>query len=142
MSFVRTVVASLVLVGVAVPADAAMTVQTFLSRANALRDQGPMALMSPDLPVLKAEAKQATTPVFVRARCASTLASSARAASSCALVFALVVFDAASCASSLISPPTALIVANIRKTENRNSASGETKRARSPCTYRRVSVPG
>lgn len=61
MSFVRTVVASLVLVGVAVPADAAMTVQTFLSRANALRDQGPMALMSPDLPVLKAEAKQATT---------------------------------------------------------------------------------
>lgn len=61
MSFVRTVVASLVLVGVAVPADAAMTVQTFLARANALRDQGPMALMSPDLPVLKAEAKQATT---------------------------------------------------------------------------------
>ncbi len=61
MSFVRTAVASLVLVGIAVPADAAMTVQTFLERANALRDQGPMALMSPDLPVLKAEAKAATT---------------------------------------------------------------------------------
>ncbi len=60
MSFVRSVVASLVLVGVAVPADAAMTVQAFLARANALRDQGPMALMSPDLPVLKAEAKAAT----------------------------------------------------------------------------------
>lgn len=61
MSFVRSVVASLVLVGFAVPANAAMTVQTFLERANALRDQGPMALMSPDLPVLKAEAKAATT---------------------------------------------------------------------------------
>ncbi len=61
MSFVRSVIASLVLVGVAVPADAAMSVQTFLARANALRDQGPMALMSPDLPVLKAEAKAATT---------------------------------------------------------------------------------
>ncbi|WP_242007897.1 hypothetical protein [Sphingomonas ginsenosidivorax] len=61
MSFVRTAVASLVLVGIAVPANAAMTVQTFLERANALRDQGPMALMSPDLPVLKAEAKAATT---------------------------------------------------------------------------------
>jgi hydrogenase maturation factor HypF (carbamoyltransferase family) len=60
MSFVRSVVASLVLIGVAVPADAAMTVQAFLARANALRDQGPMALMSPDLPVLKAEAKAAT----------------------------------------------------------------------------------
>ena len=61
MSFVRSVIASLMLVGVAVPADAAMSVQTFLARANALRDQGPMALMSPDLPVLKAEAKAATT---------------------------------------------------------------------------------
>ena len=60
MSFVRSVVASLVLIGVAIPADAAMTVQAFLARANALRDQGPMALMSPDLPVLKAEAKAAT----------------------------------------------------------------------------------
>ncbi len=60
MSFVRSVVASLVLIGVAVPADAAMTVQAFLARANTLRDQGPMALMSPDLPVLKAEAKAAT----------------------------------------------------------------------------------
>ncbi len=60
MSFVRSVVTSLVLIGVAVPADAAMTVQAFLARANALRDQGPMALMSPDLPVLKAEAKAAT----------------------------------------------------------------------------------
>ncbi|KQM91337.1 hypothetical protein ASE77_13725 [Sphingomonas sp. Leaf226] len=38
-----------------------MTVGTFLARANALRDQGPMALMSPDFPALKAEAKAATT---------------------------------------------------------------------------------
>ncbi|PZO74371.1 MAG: hypothetical protein DI640_07655 [Sphingomonas taxi] len=37
-----------------------MTVGTFLARANALRDQGPMALMSPDFPALKAEAKAAT----------------------------------------------------------------------------------
>jgi len=38
-----------------------MTVGTFLARANALRDQGPMALMSPDFTILKAEAKTATT---------------------------------------------------------------------------------
>jgi hydrogenase maturation factor HypF (carbamoyltransferase family) len=48
------------MVGAAMPANAAMTVGTFLARANALRDQGPMALMSPDLPALKAEAKAAT----------------------------------------------------------------------------------
>jgi hypothetical protein len=56
----KTVVAALLMVSVAMPASAAMTVGTFLARANALRDQGPMALMSPDLPALKAEAKTAT----------------------------------------------------------------------------------
>ena len=56
----KAVVAALLMVGVAMPASAAMTVGTFLARANALRDQGPMALMSPDLPALKAEAKAAT----------------------------------------------------------------------------------
>jgi hydrogenase maturation factor HypF (carbamoyltransferase family) len=60
MSFPR-ILTSLALLSVAVPADAAMSVQTFLARANALRSQGPMALMSPDLPILKAEAKAATT---------------------------------------------------------------------------------
>jgi hypothetical protein len=62
MSYSRSkaVVAALLMVGVAMPASAAMTVGTFLARANALRDQGPMALMSPDLPALKAEAKAAT----------------------------------------------------------------------------------
>ena len=62
MSYSRSkaVVAAVLMVGVAMPASAAMTVGTFLARANALRDQGPMALMSPDLPVLKAEAKAAT----------------------------------------------------------------------------------
>ena len=62
MSYVGSnpVVAALLMVGVAMPASAAMTVGTFLARANALRDQGPMALMSPDLPALKAEAKAAT----------------------------------------------------------------------------------
>jgi hypothetical protein len=62
MSYSRSkaVVAALLMVGVAMPASAAMTVGTFLARANALRDQGPMALMSPDLPALKAEAKGAT----------------------------------------------------------------------------------
>lgn len=42
------------------PAGAAMTVQTFLTRADALKAQGPMALMSPDFPVLKGEAQTAT----------------------------------------------------------------------------------
>jgi hypothetical protein len=62
MSYSRSkaVVAALLMVGMAMPASAAMTVGTFLARANALRDQGPMALMSPDLPALKAEAKAAT----------------------------------------------------------------------------------
>ncbi len=62
MSYSRSkaVVAALLMVGAAMPASAAMTVGTFLARANALRDQGPMALMSPDLPALKVEAKAAT----------------------------------------------------------------------------------
>ncbi len=62
MSYSRSkaVVAALLMVGVAMPASAAMTVGTFLARANALRDQGPMALISPDFPALKAEAKAAT----------------------------------------------------------------------------------
>ena len=62
MSYSRSkaIVAALLMVGAAMPASAAMTVGTFLARANALRDQGPVALMSPDLPALKAEAKAAT----------------------------------------------------------------------------------
>jgi len=57
----KAVIAALLAGGMAMPASAAMTVGTFLARANALRDQGPMALMSPDFPALKAEAKAATT---------------------------------------------------------------------------------
>lgn len=62
MSYVRSkaLIAALTIAGLAMPANAAMTVGTFLARANALRDQGPMALMSPDFPTLKAEAKAAT----------------------------------------------------------------------------------
>ena len=62
MSYVRSkaLIAALTIAGLAMPASAAMTVGTFLARANALRDQGPMALMSPDLRALKAEAKAAT----------------------------------------------------------------------------------
>jgi len=44
----------------AAPASAAMTVGTFVTRAQALKAQGPMALMSPDFPVLREEAKAAT----------------------------------------------------------------------------------
>jgi hypothetical protein len=44
----------------ATPAAAAMTVGTFLARANALKAQGPMALMSPDFTVLRGEAQAAT----------------------------------------------------------------------------------
>ncbi|WP_244501652.1 hypothetical protein [Sphingomonas gellani] len=43
----------------AAPADAAMTVSTFLSRAQPLRDQGMMAVLDPDFQVLKAEADNA-----------------------------------------------------------------------------------
>ena len=62
MSYVRSkaLIAALTIAGLAMPASAAMTVGTFLARANALRDQGPMALMSPDFPALKAEANAAT----------------------------------------------------------------------------------
>lgn len=63
MSYVlpKAMIAATLAGGMAMPASAAMTVGTFLARANALRDQGPMALMSPDFPALKAEAKAATT---------------------------------------------------------------------------------
>ncbi len=63
MSYVlpKAIIAAMLVGGMAMPASAAMTVGTFLARANALRDQGPMALMSPDFPALKAEAKAATT---------------------------------------------------------------------------------
>jgi hypothetical protein len=44
----------------AAPASAAMTVGAFLTKANALRAQGPLALASPDFPVLRAEAQAAT----------------------------------------------------------------------------------
>ena len=46
--------------GVAAPANAAMTVGAFLARAEPLRANPLMALMSPDYPVLKAEADAAT----------------------------------------------------------------------------------
>ena len=46
---------------IAAPASAAMTVATFLARANALKEQGVGAIMSPDFQVLRGEAKSATT---------------------------------------------------------------------------------
>lgn len=59
MSFKLPILALLIL-GVAAPADAAMTVGTFLTKAAPLRANPLMALMSPDYPVLKAEADSAT----------------------------------------------------------------------------------
>ncbi|WP_242098243.1 MULTISPECIES: hypothetical protein [unclassified Sphingomonas] len=53
-------IAGLALVLAAAPASAAITVQNFLTRADALKAQGPMALMAPDFPVLKGEAQAAT----------------------------------------------------------------------------------
>ena len=44
----------------AAPAGAAMTVGSFLARAQPLRDQGMMAILNPDFPALKAEADEAT----------------------------------------------------------------------------------
>jgi hypothetical protein len=43
----------------AAPANAAMTVGTFVARADGLRDQGFAAMLSPDFQVLKEEARQA-----------------------------------------------------------------------------------
>ena len=63
MSFVRTptlrLTAAAALVALAAPAGAAMTVGTFVQRANALRDMGFAAMLSPDFQVLKEEARQA-----------------------------------------------------------------------------------
>ena len=54
----------LVLAGVLLCAPAtlsAMTVAEFLTRANALKAKGMMAMMSPDLPVIRGEMQGATT---------------------------------------------------------------------------------
>ncbi|MFS0772453.1 hypothetical protein [Sphingomonas sp. 1P08PE] len=62
MSFVRTLTLSATLaaaVSMAAPAGAAMTVGTFVQRANVLRQQGFAALLSPDFQILKEEARQA-----------------------------------------------------------------------------------
>lgn len=45
----------------AAPASAAMTVGTFVTKASALRANPLTAFTSPDFPVLRAEAKSATT---------------------------------------------------------------------------------
>lgn len=52
--------AALAAVTLAAPASAAMTVGTFVTRANALKAQGPMALVSPDFATLRGEAQAAT----------------------------------------------------------------------------------
>ncbi len=44
----------------AAPADAAMSVATFLAKANALRAQGVGAIVSPDFQLLRGEAQGAT----------------------------------------------------------------------------------
>lgn len=46
---------------VAAPASAAISVQAFLTRADALRAQGMGAILSPDFQLLRGEAKTATT---------------------------------------------------------------------------------
>ena len=43
----------------AAPAMAGPTVASFLARANPVRDQGLLAMLSPEVPQLRAEAKQA-----------------------------------------------------------------------------------
>ena len=53
------VVAVLTGILAATPVGAAMTVGTFVHRADALRDQGFAAMLSPDFQVLKDEARQA-----------------------------------------------------------------------------------
>ena len=56
----KSLIALAFAVGLAVPADAAMTVGTFLAKAAPLRANPLMALTSPDYAVLKAEANAAT----------------------------------------------------------------------------------
>ena len=56
----RILIAGLAAALLATPATAAMTVGTFLTKANALKAQGPMALMSPDFALLRSEAQAAT----------------------------------------------------------------------------------
>ncbi len=53
------VAALLAALTLAAPAGAAMTVGTFVQRANVLREQGFAALLSPDFQVLKEEARLA-----------------------------------------------------------------------------------
>ena len=56
---VARIAVPLLAIAVASPANAAMTVGTFLTRANALRDQGIGAMLSPDFQVLREEARLA-----------------------------------------------------------------------------------
>ena len=58
MSF-KPLIALALVAGIAVPANAAMTVGTFLTRAAPLRANPLLALMSPDYQTLKAEADAA-----------------------------------------------------------------------------------
>ena len=51
--------AALALPAAALAAPGDMSVAAFLTRANALKEQGPMALFSPDLTLLKSEGKAA-----------------------------------------------------------------------------------
>ena len=56
----RRLLATLALVAIAAPASAAMTVGTFVTKANALRANPLMAIASPDFATLRAEAQAAT----------------------------------------------------------------------------------
>lgn len=59
MSF-KPLIAFVLAAGMAIPADAAMTVNSFLAKAAPLRANPLLALMSPDYATLKAEADAAT----------------------------------------------------------------------------------
>lgn len=58
--YLRSAVAGLFALAVATPASAKITVGSFVTKANALRANPLTALTSPDLPLLRAEARAAT----------------------------------------------------------------------------------
>lgn len=63
----RTLMCAMIANFAAVPAAAGPTVAAFLDRANPIRDQGVLGMLSPDVPELRAEAKAAIRQMHAEA---------------------------------------------------------------------------
>jgi hypothetical protein len=55
----RSLLCATIVTFAAVPASAQTTVASFLDRANPIRDEGVLGMLSPEVPRLRAEAKEA-----------------------------------------------------------------------------------